>query len=103
MQRIFIMYKLKPEVNINEYRNFSINLDQKITRNQPGVIRFEVFEIKGSEKGEIPYAIVEDIDVENWDEWQKVVNSKEMQPVVEEWSRLADESSAITIFGDKIK
>ena len=79
MQKVFVMYKLKPGVKLEDYREWSISLDQKVTPFQPGVHRFEVYEIEGAEKGESPYMIVEDIDVDSWEAWQKAVKSDAMR------------------------
>lgn len=103
MEKIFVMYRLKPGVSIEDYRKWSVSLDQKVTPFQPGVHQFEVYEIKGAEKGESPYMIIEDVDVDSWDAWQKVVNSDEMKEVVETWSDYGDESTLKVIYGEKIK
>ena len=103
MQKVFVMYKLKPGVSIEEYRKWSVDIDQKVTPFQPGCHRFEVYEIEGAEKGESPYQIVEDIDVESWDAWQKVVSGEGMKEVVGTWSNYGDESTLKVIYGRKIK
>lgn len=103
MQKVFVMYKLKPEVSIEDYRKWSVSLDQKVTPFQPGVYRFEVYAIKGAEKGESPYQIVEDIEVESFKQWQKIVNSKAMKEVIETWSNYGDESTLKVIYGKKVK
>jgi len=103
MQKVFVMYKLKKGVSIEEYKKWSISLDQKVTPFQPGVYRFEVYEIQGAEKGESPYQIIEDIDVDSWEEWQKVVSSNEMKEVVQTWGKYGDETTLKVIFGRKIK
>ena len=103
MQKVFVMYKLKPGVTMEEYRKWSISLDQKVTPFQPGCHRFEVYEIEGAEKGESPYQIVEDIDVESWEAWQKVVAGEGMKEVIETWGKYGDESTLKVIYGKKIK
>ena len=103
MKKVFVMYRLKPGVSIEEYRKWSVSLDQKVTPFQPGVQRFEVYEIEGAEKGESPYMIIEDVDVDSWEAWQKVVNSDEMKEIVKTWSNYGDESTLKTIYGKKIK
>jgi hypothetical protein len=103
MQKVFVMYRLKPGVSIEDYKKWSVEVDQKITPFQPGCYRFEVYEIEGAEKGESPYQIVEDIDVESWESWQKVVASPGMKKVVESWGKYGDESTLKVIYGRKIK
>ena len=103
MQKVFVMYKLKPGVSMEDYKKWSISLDQKVTPFQPGCYRFEVYEIQGAEEGESPYQIVEDIDVESWEAWQKVVNGEGMKEVVETWGDYGDESTLKIIYGNKVK
>jgi hypothetical protein len=103
MEKVFVMYKLKPGVTIEEYRKWSISLDQKVTPFQPGVHRFEVYEIAGSDKGAPAYQIVEDIDVESWETWQKVTASEGMKEVMKTWGKYGDESTIMAIYGKKIK
>jgi len=103
MKKVFAMYKLKPGVSLEEYWKWSVDLDQKTTPFQPGVYRFEVYAIEGAEKGESPYQIVEDIEVESFEQWQKVVSSEAMKKVVETWSNYGDESSLKVLYGKKVK
>jgi len=103
MKKVFVMYRLKPGVSIEDYKKWSVSLDQKVTPFQPGVHRFEVYEVQGAEKGESPYMIVEDVDVDSWEAWQKAVESDGMKEVVTTWANYGDESTLITIYGEKIK
>ena len=103
MQKVFVLYKLKPGVSIEDYRKWSVSLDQKVTPFQPGVHRFEVYEIEGAEKGESPYMIVEDVDVESWEAWQKVVAGDAMKEVVKTWGDYGDESTLTVMYGKKVE
>ena len=103
MEKVFCMYRLKPGVSIEEYRKWSVRVDQKTVPFQPGVYRFEVYGIKGAEKGEPPFTIIEDIDVENWEAWQKVVASDELKEALETWNDYADASTLTVVYGEKIK
>ena len=103
MQRVFVMYKLKPGVSMDDYRKWSQEVDQKITPHQPGVKSFKVFEIKGAEKGTPPYQIVEDIEVESWEAWQKVVSGEGMKKVITEWNNYGDADTLIAVYGDQIE
>ena len=103
MEKVFVMYRLKPGVSIEDYKKWSISVDQKVIPFQPGIHRFEVYEIKGAEKGESPYMIIEDVDVDSWEDWLKAVESDEMREVVKTWGEYGDESTLIVIYGKKIK
>jgi hypothetical protein len=103
MQRVFVMYRLKPGVTMEDYRRWSLTVDQATTPHQKGVISFEVNEIKGAEKGESPYQVVEDICVESWEAWQETLKGQGMKQVVEEWESYGDGSTLVTVFGNKIE
>jgi hypothetical protein len=103
MQKVFVMYKLKPGVTLEQYREWSVTLDQVITPFQPGVVRFEVYAIQGALEGEPPYTIVEDVEVDDWETWVKVTQSEGMKRVAETWGDYGDESTLVMIHGEKIK
>ena len=103
MQRVLIMYNLKPGINIEEYKKWSREVDQTTTPFQPGVWRFEVFEIKGSNKEKAPFQIVEVVEVESYSQWEKAVAGEGMKKVVQDWAKFGDESSLFVVYGDKIK
>ena len=42
MHKIFVMYKLKSGVSLDQYKAWLNEIDQPITPCQPGMIRFEV-------------------------------------------------------------
>ena len=97
------MYKLKAGVSMDDYKKWSREVDQKITPCQPGVHSFNVFEIKGTEKGASPYQIVEDIEVESWESWQATLKGKGMKKVMDEWSNYGDGDTAVMVYGDQIE
>ena len=87
---------------MEEYKKWSREVDQQITPKQPAVHRFDVYEIKGAEKGTSPYDIVEDIDVESFEKWQETLKGKGMERVVREWDNYGDGSTNVMVFGEKI-
>jgi hypothetical protein len=102
MQKVFVMYKLKPGVSMEEYKAWSRRVDQVITPHQPGAKQFQVFEIKGADKGTSPYQVVESIDVAGWDAWQTCLIGPGMKDVVKEWDNYGDSSTLVTLYGDEI-
>lgn len=77
MQRVFVMYGLKPGADVDRYARWSKTGDQTTTPFQPGVDGFEVCLFKGAEKGEPVYQIVEDIEVESCEAWQETVGARD--------------------------
>jgi hypothetical protein len=102
VHKVFVMYKLKPGVTIEQYRAWSKEIDQRITPGQPGMIRFEVYAIAGAEKGEPFVHVVEDIEVEDFHEWSKTAQGHGMAYVQETFASLIDESTLRIIYGSKI-
>ena len=102
MQKVFVMYKLKPGVTMEQYKNWSRTLDQAVTPHQRSVKCFQVFEIKGAEKGTPPYQVIEVIDVAGWEAWQKCLTEPGMKQVVEEWESYGDGSTLVMLYGEEI-
>lgn len=102
MQKIFVMYRLKKGVTIDQYKQWSKEIDQRITPGQPGMIRFEVYEIKGADKGEPFVEVVEDIEVEDFDAWMETCRQAGMAYVQETIESLIDESTLKIVYGERI-
>ena len=103
MQKVFVMYKLLPGVTLDQYMSWSKEIDQRITPGQEGIIRFEVYAIEhidGAGGGQ--YEVVEDIEVESWDAFQRCVASPGMAYVQETFPRYADESTLVVLCGSRI-
>jgi len=103
VQKVFVMYNLKPGVPLEAYMDWSRTRDQVVTPFQSGVIRFEVYAVRGAEQGDPPYRIVEDVDVDSWAAWQEALKGPGMAPIVAEWERYGDPSSLVMIYADKVK
>lgn len=102
MHKVLVMYKLKKGVTIGQYKQWSREIDQRITPGQPGMIRFEVYEILGAEKGDPFVQIVEDIEVEDFHAWIETCKQPGMTYVQETISKLIDESTLQVIYGTRI-
>lgn len=102
MQKIFVMYRLKSGVNMDQYKQWSKEIDQRITPGQPGLIRFEVYEIKGAEREQPFVEVVEDIEVEDFEAWMETCRQPGMAYVQETVGKFIDESTLKIIYGDRI-
>jgi hypothetical protein len=102
MHKIYVMYKLKKGVTMDQYKQWSKEIDQRITPGQPGMIRFEVYEIKGADKGEPFVQVVEDIEVEDYDAWMQTCRESGMAYVQETVGKFIDESTVQIIYGERI-
>ena len=108
MERVFVMYDLKPGVTQERYTDFSRELDQVITARLPGVLKFEVHIVKGAARGvegkptEQPFKVIETIDVASWDAWMRVVASDAMAPVREGFTEVADLDTVVMAWGGQV-
>ncbi len=101
--RVFISYNLKPATTMEEYRKWSREVDQPHAGAAPGVLRYEIFEVRGAGKGEPDFTIIEDIEVESWEAWLKVNDLPEVKPAYEGFMRLADPDSVRVHWGEKLE
>lgn len=102
MQKIFVTYNLKPGVTLEQYTKWSHEVDQRITPGEKGVIRFEVYVIEGVISGKQTYQIIEDIEVEDYQTWEKSMNGPGMDYVRETFPVFADADSMNMVYGSKI-
>ena len=97
------MYSLKPGASMEEFKKWSREIDQRLVLAQPGVYSFEVYEIKGIDKGEIPFQVVEEVGVDSYKTWQTIVEKEEMKNNAPEWEKHGGDPATIKIvYGDKI-
>ncbi len=99
MERLFITYKLNDGVSREEFVAFSRDLDQVVTPQQPGVLRFEAHVVEPGANEEpdsvLPFDVIETVEVASFDAWRKALVSDEMRTVVTEFERVADQSSVL--------
>ena len=100
--RVYITYKLKPETTMDEYYQFSREIDQPLASAAPGVLNYEIFEVKGAGKGSPDFTIIEDIECESWEAWLKVNDMPEVRPAYEGFMRLADPDSVRVHWAEKV-
>ena len=100
---VFITYKLEDGVTMEEFREFSKEVDQPIASVQEGVIEYEHFEIEGADEGEPDVDIVEVIVAESWEKWLEVDQRPVMKPIFEGFLRLAQDGTVKTFYGTKIE
>ena len=93
MTMVIITYDLADGVTRERYREWSRTVDQVVGGSQPGITRYEVFEMDRSTTGDIGYDILEVIEADSIEAWEKVNDYPAMKPVYEEWLTIADPES----------
>lgn len=103
MQKVLVMYRLRPGVTLDQYMSWSREIDQRITPGQPGILRFEVYAVELIEGAEtVQYQVFEDIDVESWAAFQECVAGAGMAYIQETFGLYAEQSSVVTICGNRV-
>lgn len=100
MVTVFITYRLKPGVTREEYNTWSIETDQPIASRQPGVHRYEIYEV--AEGDDAPWDYAEVIDADSRKAWEKVNGYPEMQPVAARFFELCDRASVQVTYSTKV-
>ena len=100
MVTVFITYRLKPGVTREEYNAWSVETDQPTASRQPGVHRYEIFEVP--EGDDAPWDYAEVIDADSREAWEKVNGYPEMQPVAARFFELCDRDSVQVAYTTKV-
>jgi antibiotic biosynthesis monooxygenase (ABM) superfamily enzyme len=103
MVEVVITYKLKPGVSREEYRKWSVEVDQPVASSQPGVRSYKIIEIDGADGAEPAYDILEVIQAESWEAWRQVPEREAMKPVVARFLELCDADSVQMLYGHEIE
>ena len=100
MEQIFVLYKRRSDVSAERFRQWSLEVDQAITPNEPGVISFAVYEVKAPDGSDAAYDYVEAIEVESFEAFSKLATESEgMKRVAAEFGDFADGDSAVVFVG----
>jgi hypothetical protein len=102
METLFVLFKLKPGVSMEDYRQFSQRVDQKATTSCPDVFQFRVHEVKVVARGEQQYQVAEMIDVESYAAWRRFWDGEDMRAVRTEWGKLCDADSMLLLCTERI-
>lgn len=99
---VFISYDLAPGVTKEHYVKWSKEVDQPLASRQPGVLAYEIYWIDGVSAGESPGQVIEVIEAESWEAWQKVNEYPEMQAAVASFFEIAKKGTIRVSHGTKI-
>ncbi len=102
MPKVFAFYSLKPGVSREQFEEWSREVDQKVMIQQPGVTRFEVYRVEGAMAGAASFDFVEDIDVDDLDEWRSMTEREEVQPLIAPFEEMVEADQMVMVFGDKV-
>ena len=78
-----------------QYREWSRAIDQPMASRQPGVLKYEIYEIEGAWQRRASVRHLEVIDAESWEAWQAVNDQPEMKEAVEQFFQIAKRGSVL--------
>ena len=99
MQTILMVYNLKKGVNLEDYKEYSLKVDQPLVNNMKSVKEFNVFFVLGPEK---VWDIFETILIDDWDSFDRESQTDEMLEADREWREWIDEDSLKIVYGERI-
>ena len=93
------LYNLRDNVDIEDYKKWSVQYDQKTVNSFGGIKSFKVFINQAPGK---KYDIFEVIRVESWERWVEIGRSPEMEKLKKQHKELVDRQSMIKLYGEEI-
>ena len=93
------LYNLRDNVDIEDYKKWSVECDQKTVNSFGGIKSFKVFINQDPGK---KYDIFEVIRVESWERWVEIGRSPEMEKLKKQHKELVDRQSMIKLYGEEI-
>ena len=100
--KVFISYDLAPGVTREQYNTWSKEVDQPLASRQPGVLAYEIYWVEGASVGESPGQVMEVIEAESWEAWQKVNEYPEMLAAVASFFEIAKKGTIRVSHGTTI-
>ena len=100
MQTIIMIYRLNKGVSIEEYKRFSLEIDQPFVKSFDSIIDFSVNIIEGPQK---EWDVFEVMKINSYKDWEKISETEEMKKHVIEWVKYANEGSVKLFYGNKIE
>ena len=97
---VFIAYKLAEGATREEFRKWSVEIDQPIASRQKGVRSYTIYEAPEGEDG--PWDVIEVIDADSKEAWEAVNGYPEMVPVAERFFELCDRDSLTVTYATKV-
>jgi hypothetical protein len=89
MAKEIILYNLAPHVTEEQYREYVVTEKGPLLESLPSVDKFELVEITGSLKGQIPYKYVGILHINNLDDFnRKDAPSEKFQGFLAKWSTM---------------
>jgi hypothetical protein len=100
--RVFTFYNLNEGVDVEEFKEWSRRVDQPTCARMSSCERFDVYLIGGGTDNMPSFDVVEDIDVESWEAWQRTQESEEFSQIIREWPKYGNAASLMSVFCEKI-
>ena len=99
MQIMIMVYNLKDGVSLEDYKKFSLEVDQPLVNSFDAVKEFNVHFVLGPEK---IWDLFEVIKVDSYSAWDEISKGEIMKKHEKEWLKYVDENSVKLVYGEKI-
>lgn len=99
--KLFLFYRLNDGITAEEYRQWSLDRDQPTLKGCDGIADYRVFLVEDPD-GKTATQVMEYVDVADWETWRRVTTTGAMVPIGEDFQRLVDVSTVVTLRGEEI-
>jgi hypothetical protein len=99
--KIFVLYRLRDDVSLDDYRRWSVDDDQPTLRSFSQVSGFHVYEASAA-GSTANYAIVETIDVESAAAWTEITEADAVKALQPAFDRYVDPDSLCILQTEEI-
>lgn len=100
--RIFVLYRLREGVTLDDYRRWSIDDDQPTLRSFAQITDFQVFRTTLADGAAGPFEIVETIEVSDATAWSEVVGAEAIKALQPSFDRFVDPVSLCILHTEAI-
>jgi hypothetical protein len=101
--KMFFTYRLKPGADLDEYKRWSVEVDQPFCREQSVVHSFDVYVVEAPTGPNATATIVEEMWVDSYEAFVEAAKSPEWKALGQTWrERFADTENSMLVYGTKI-
>ena len=100
--RIFVLYRLRDSVSLDDYRRWSVEEDQPTLRTFGEISGFHVHQATAAAGSTASYSIVETIDVESAEAWEAITKADAVKALQPAFERYVDPDSLCILHADEI-
>jgi hypothetical protein len=102
MVRVFVLYRLRPEIDPQRYEEWSQTRDQPVMKAAESVLGLRLYRVQASGGGASGFTYVEIIDVTSRDAFERDLQTPKVKVTAAEWARQVMDKFQI-LYADEVE